>query len=294
MLGVAVLLAAQVLTGFRAAVLGVVQGLTEFIPVSSSAHLVLVPFLAGWPAPSFSFDVAVHFGTALGVVAYFARDLLRLLAGGVRWLIGSRDAEATAQARMIGLLALGSVPAAVAGFLLEDAFHRYFGTSEGVEDVGAPVSAAFLFGTAALLLAAERTIGRRPTDRPGRGIEDLTPIDALMVGVFQAFAIAPGISRSGSTISAAVFRGLSREAAARFSFLLSLPAILGAGILSLPDLPPGSDLGLVTLGVATAAVSGFLAIAFLLRYLRTRTMRPFAAYCVLFGAVSLAFWSQVR
>ncbi len=292
MLGAAALLAAQALTGFRAAVLGMVQGLTEFIPVSSSAHLVLVPFLFDMPVPSLAFDVAVHFGTALGVVAYFARDLIRVLWGTARWLVGRRDADTVARARLIGLLALASVPAAVGGLLVEELFHRYFGTSEGVEDVGAPVTAVFLFGTAALLLAAERFIGRRQTE--GRGIETITPFDALLIGVFQAFALAPGISRSGSTISGGVFRGLSREASARFSFLLSLPAILGAGILSLPDLPAGTDLGLVMLGVATAAVSGFLAIAFLLRYLRTRTMRPFAAYCVLFGAVSLAFWSQVR
>ncbi|MGH2685381.1 MAG: undecaprenyl-diphosphate phosphatase [Actinomycetota bacterium] len=292
MLGVLAVVAAGALTGFRAAVLGVVQGLTEFIPVSSSAHLVLVPFLFDWPVPSLAFDVAVHFGTALGVVVYFARDLARLVWGSARWLGGSRDADARAQARLIALLALASLPAAIAGLFLEDLFHRYFATAEGVDDVGAPLTAAFLFGTAALLLTAERVIGRRQAR--GRGIEDITPFDALLVGVFQAFAIAPGISRSGATISAGVFRGFSREGAARFSFLLSLPAILGAGILSLPDLPAGTDIGVVMVGVAAAAVSGFAAIAFLLRYLRTRTMRPFAAYCVAAAAITLAFWSQIR
>jgi len=159
--------------------------------------------------------------------------------------------------------------------------------------VGAPLTAAFLVGTAAILWAAEAVHARRG-DAERRGLEDLRAIDAVVIGLFQAMAIAPGISRSGATIGAGVFRGLRRDAAARFSFLLSIPAILGAGIVALPDVPADADWGRMAAGAGVAALAGFAAIAFLLRYLRTRTMRPFAGYCVLLAAVSLAFWSQIR
>ena len=122
----------------------------------------------------------------------------------------------------------------------------------------------------------------------------LTVADALVIGLFQALAIAPGISRSGATITAGIFRGLSREAAARFSFLLGLPAILGAGLVAIPEARAGARLGGMVLAAGAAAVTGFLAIAFLLRYLRTRTLRPFAFYCVFVAVVALAFWFQIR
>jgi undecaprenyl-diphosphatase len=278
---------------FRAAVLGLFQGLTEFVPVSSSAHLVLVPFLLRWPIPDLSFDVAVHIGTLVAVVTYFARDLGAIAAGTFRRLGGGGDQEDAANARLLGLLALGSIPAGVAGLLLEGLFEDLFTTTESVDDVGAPLTAIFLLGTAALLWTAEAVYARRADDRH-RTVGDLRVFDALVIGLFQAAAIAPGISRSGATIGAGVLRGLRRDAAARFSFLLSIPAILGAGLVALPDVPADADWGRIALGAAVAAVVGFAAIAFLLRYLRTRTMRPFAGYCVLFAAVSLAFWSQIR
>jgi undecaprenyl-diphosphatase len=278
---------------FRAAVLGLVQGLTEFVPVSSSAHLVLVPFLLRWPVPDLSFDVAVHLGTAVGVIVYFARDLASMLAGAGRWAFRSGSEADAGSARLLGLLVIGSLPAGIAGIILEGLFEDVFTGRQAVDDVGAPVTALFLLGTAALLWIAEAVHARREEART-RTLEDLRVGDALLVGVFQALAIAPGISRSGATIGAGIFRGLRREAAARFSFLLSIPAILGAGIVALPDVPAGTDWTPIAMGAAVAAVTGFAAIAFLLRYLRTRTMRPFAGYCVLFAAVSLAYWSQIR
>jgi undecaprenyl-diphosphatase len=278
---------------FRAAVLGLFQGLTEFVPVSSSAHLVLVPFLLRWPIPDLSFDVAVHLGTAIAVITYFARDLGGMAAGALRWLGGNRSEPNAAQARLLGLLAIGSVPAAAAGILLEGLFEELFTGREAVDDVGAPLTAAFLVGTAAILWAAEAVHARRG-DAERREIDDLSVVDAVVIGLFQALAIAPGISRSGATIGAGIFRGLRRDAAARFSFLLSIPAILGAGIVALPDVPADADWGRMAVGAGVAALAGFAAIAFLLRYLRTRTMRPFAGYCVLLAAVSLAFWSQIR
>jgi undecaprenyl-diphosphatase len=276
----------------RALVLGAVQGLTEFIPVSSSAHLVLVPFLLRWPVPGLAFDVAVHLGTVVALLVYFARDLAAIAAGAARTAAGRGDDDDRSNVRLLLLLAVGSVPAAVAGLLLEGIFEDLFTGREAVDDIGAPVTAGFLVVTAVLLFAAEAVYGRRVAR--GRSVSEVTVADAVIIGILQAVAIAPGISRSGATISAGMFRGLSREAAARFSFLLSLPAILGAALVALPDVPPGADLGPFLAGAAAAAVVGFAAVAFLLRYLRTRTMRPFAVYCVGLAVVALAFWSQVR
>jgi undecaprenyl-diphosphatase len=236
--------------------------------------------------------VAVHLGTALAVVAYFRRDLWRLLVGTVRTLGRRGEPDDRYHARMVMLLAIGTVPAAVAGFLLESLFEDLFTTSEDVDRIGAAVVGVFLLVTAVLLLAAEAVYRR--TAATARDVRTISVWDALIVGVFQALAIAPGISRSGATIAAGLFRGLTREAAARFSFLLSLPAILGAAIVSLPDVPPDADWVGMAVGAAAAAVTGFAAIAFLLRYLRTRTLRPFAAYCVVASAVTLAFWVRLR
>jgi undecaprenyl-diphosphatase len=277
---------------FRSLVLGAVQGLTEFVPISSSAHLVLVPFVLRWPIPDLAFDVAVHLGTALAVVVYFGRDLIGILAGAARVAARRGGPEDRAQARLLLLLLVGSIPAGIAGVLLEGLFEDLFTTGEAVDRIGAPVTAGFLVVTALLMVGAEAVRERRK--RPGRGARDLTVTDALLIGLFQAAAIAPGISRSGATISAGLFRGLERDAAARFSFLLSLPAILGAALVSLPDLPADADWGALIGAAAVAAVTGFAAIAFLLRYLRTRSLRLFAFYCVLAAAVALGFWFQIR
>lgn len=278
---------------FRAAVLGLFQGLTEFVPVSSSAHLVLVPFLLRWPAPDLAFDVSVHLGTLLAVFAYFARDLARLATGSVRWLARRGSAEDRANARLLGLLAIASVPAGIAGFLLEGLFEDLFTGTDRIDDLGAPVTAVALLGTAAILWTAERGYARRG-QRERRPVEDIGVGDALIVGLAQAVAIVPGISRSGATISAGVFRGLRRDAAARFSFLLSIPAILGAGLVALPDVPADADRSRMVVAAGVSAMVGFAAIAGLMRYLRTRTMRPFAVYCVLLAAVALAYWSQIN
>lgn len=273
----------------RALVLGIVQGLTEFIPISSSGHLVLVPFVLGWQGdagfqPGVPFDVAVHLGTALAVVAYFHRDLWGMARGLVRRARGSREPDDVRQTRLVGLLAIGSVPAALAGILLEGFFEELF--------TEPPLVALFLVGTAGLLLAGEAAHDRQ--GKPRRGMEDIRIGDALLMGAFQALAIAPGISRSGSTIVAGLWRRLSRDTAARFSFLLGLPAIIGAGVVQIPDFPAGTDYGPVIAASVVSAVSGFAAIAFLLRYLRRRTLRPFAVYCLLAAAVGLGYWFQIR
>lgn len=262
----------------QAVVLGAVQGLTEFVPVSSSAHLVLVPFLLRWPIPSLSFDVAIHLGTLAALLVYFGADLVRMIAGAARAAAGLGDEHDRQQGRLALLLAVGTLPAAAAGFFLEGFFEELFERPT--------VAAVLLLGTAALIVAGEAVNRRRPPERR-RGMDHVGWWDAVVMGAFQALAIAPGISRSGSTIVAGLFRGLARDAAARFSFLLSIPAILGAAVVAVPDVPPGTDWGATLAAAVVAAVTGFIAIAFLLRYLRTGTMLPFAAYCVALSALSL-------
>lgn len=289
---------------FRAILLGTLQGATEFLPVSSSGHLVLVPWLLGWPAPGLAFDAVVHWGTALAVVAYFWRDWVSLVGAALRSLRGlalrrlraappegqfSEDAGASAakatvepsqgsdEARLAWFILLGTVPAALIGWLLEDFFEGMFGRP------GA--AAAFLLVTAALLTASER-LGRRERD-----LDTLTWFDALLVGLAQALAIFPGISRSGATIATGLARGLRREPAARFSFLLATPVILGAGLLKVVDLAHVGGLAAqaptLVVGFLAAGAVGFGCIHFLLRYLQRRRLYPFAVYCAAVGIACL-------
>lgn len=267
------------MTFFQALIMGLIQGLTEFIPVSSSAHLVLVPWLLGWEPADASlilpFDTVLHLGTLAAVLAIFWRDLLALLAA---WLRSVRTRSlAVPLARPAWALVIGSIPAAVLGFLAEDLVEELF---------QAPAwASAFLLVTALLLLAGERWAG---SERP---VEELRAHHALFIGLFQGLAIAPGISRSGATISAGRFLGLDRAAAARFSFLLATPVIAGAGALQLAKLAGAGglrpNLGLLAVGFVASLVSGYLIIRFLLSYLRRHSLTPFAAYCALAGLLGL-------
>jgi undecaprenyl-diphosphatase len=191
--------------------------------------------------------------------------------------VGGGDDRDRLHGRLAAMLAIGSVPAGAAGLLLGSVFEGLFERPMFV--------ATELLVTAVLLITGEAVYRRRPAGR--RGMDEIGVWDALTMGALQALAISPGISRSGATIVGGLFRGLAREAAARFSFLLSIPAIIGAGIVAVPDVPPGTDWGPTLAGTAVAGVSGFAAIAFLLRYLRSRTMHPFAVYCVALSVVSL-------
>ena len=261
----------------HALILGIVQGLTEYIPVSSSAHLVLVPWLLGWPDSPFTFEVLVQWGTLLGIFVYFWRDLWDIVRGVLVGL-AQRQPLATAPARMGWYIVLGTLPAVVFGLLLKDFFEAVF---------SAPVVvAALLLGTAAILTAAER-LGRRT-----RTTHDLGWLDALVVGFWQVIAMMPGISRSGATIGGAMLRGFDRPAAARFSFLLSVPALLGAGILAIGDLLEANslaaDLPALVVCFVAAAISGYLCIRWLLGYLQRRSLTVFAVYCALFGLFNLA------
>jgi undecaprenyl-diphosphatase len=260
----------------QAIILGIVQGATEFIPISSSGHLVLVPWLFGWDPPGLVFDTVVHWGTLVAVLAYFWRDWLALITAWLRGLCrwDWRDPEA----RLMWLLILGSIPAAVMGFLLEDFFESLFGKPAWV--------GVFLLVTAGLLALSER-LGERT-----RELEYLRWPDALAIGLGQAAAIAPGISRSGATIATGLFRGLQRPAAARFSFLLATPIIFGAGLFKLGDLfsapDPLAQVPALMVGFLAAAVSGYLCIWGLLRYLKQGKLYPFAIYCACAGVFCLA------
>jgi undecaprenyl-diphosphatase len=304
----------------RAIVLGIVQGITEFLPISSSAHLSIVPRLLGYATPTLAFEVLLHFGTLAAVAAYFARDLwafvLCLVAPG---RLGRE--EAATRRRLLALLALASVPAAAVGFLLQ-------GWAD--EQTARPLRASvWLILTTAIMIAAElydRARSRRavpvvpvPTEgaegrvgtraeRFARGaaaapppadaeeeLKRLPAAKAAGIGLAQALALIPGTSRSGVTISAGLFEGVSRATAARFSFLLSIPAILGAGILKLDDLSGATETPAELLaGTVAAAVSGFLAVSFLIRLLRTRTLWPFIWYRLIAGGVFVLLLVTVR
>ena len=283
----------------QAIVLGLVQGLTEFLPVSSSGHLTVVPYLLSWPQPPLAFDVALHFGTLLAVVAYFWGDLWYLATRSVG--VGVEvEGEAARARRTVGLLAVGSVPAAVIGFLFESTFERFFGEPRAV--------AGFLLGTALILWGAEGIRRRRTADLVGVRTRDLAPeqrtidpgrdegtvgwLDTIAIGSAQALAIFPGISRSGATIAMGMARGLSREGSARYSFLLSVPIILGATLAQAGELFTGQSeerlfTGLeIAVGVTVAAVSGYWAIRFLLRYVVTDDLTGFARYVAFFAVLT--------
>lgn len=291
----------------QAIILGVVQGATEFLPVSSSGHLVLVPWLLGWPDPGLAFDAVVHWGTLVSVVVYFHEDLLVLARG---WLAsvrerrlspapvlqptttsgvsGAWDSKGASERRLAWLILIGTLPAVIAGLLFEDMFTRLFSRP--------PWAARFLLLTGLLLVAAEWVRNHRvAAGRTNRlPLAALTLAGALTVGVAQAFAIAPGISRSGATIAAGLLVGLGRRDAARFSFLLATPIILGAGLLQLLHLLQAgnavAEAPALAAGFLAAAVTGFLAIRFLLDYLQRHTLYVFAVYCwiVALGGLLLA------
>jgi undecaprenyl-diphosphatase len=318
-----------VLELFQAIVLGLLQGLTEFLPVSSSGHLQGVPYLLGWDTASLTFDVLVHTATLVAVVTYFRHDLWHLASAGLG--IGDHDARERRNAWvMIGLLAIGTVPAAFAGLAFADVFEAAFDSPRAV--------ALFLYVTALLLWTAERIRRRRieaspslhahlerrgtpeledrpivedvadelplePADEaelddlggsdPGRDVDTLRIRDAVAVGTAQALAIFPGISRSGATIAMGMALGMSRTAAARFSFLLAVPIILGATLSIVPDLgtrPPDTlDFGPVEIaaGMLAAGLSGYWAISTLLAVVQRRDLLGFARYVLVFGTVLL-------
>jgi undecaprenyl-diphosphatase len=267
----------------QAAIVGLLQGLTEFIPISSSAHLELAPWIAGWESDglvgSLAFDVFLHLGTLVALLAYFARDWARYIGA---WFASVRERRIgdDPDRRIAWLLVLATIPAAMIGFalegLIEEAFH---GDSDGAR----LAIAGFLVIGALALWLADRLGSHR------RELTDLTTPSALTIGLSQALALLPGISRSGATITAGLALGLSREAAARFSFLLATPITLGAGLYGsrrlLTEAHTGTEWLAIGVGFVVAAASGMLAIGFLLSWLRRRSVTVFSLYRVALAAV---------
>ncbi len=254
----------------EAIILGIIQGATEFLPISSSGHSYLLPEIFGMHTPNLAEVAIAHLGTLTAVFIYFWRDIWNIVTGVLRGL-AERKPLGNNDARLGWYIFFGSIPAAVVGLLFEDQFDERFGN--------APSAAFFLLVTALFLVLGERLLSGKKT------IEKMSWFDAIFIGVFQMVALFPGVSRSGSTIVGGLLRGLSRELAARYSFLMSIPVILGAGLLGVKDLLEAGNVDVVTLGVlfGSSAVVGYGCIALLLNWVKQRSLYPFAIYCALFG-----------
>jgi undecaprenyl-diphosphatase len=270
------------MTLIQSIILGIIQGLTEFLPISSSGHLVIVPYLLKWSIPAqdaFIFDVLVQLGTLLAVIVYFRKDLYQIILSVIQGLI-RHQLFTDPSARLGWFLVLATIPAVIAGLLFKNLVEKAFSS---------PLAAGlFLLGTAALLVTAE-LVGKRT-----RQIESITWLDALLVGLFQVISLLPGVSRSGSTISGGMIRNLDRPTAARFSFLMSVPIMIGAGTIALVDLIklPNFTGQIPTLiaGFVTAAVVGYFAIHWLLSYLSKRSLYVFAVYSLAVSATVVIFY----
>jgi len=273
----------MLITILQAIVLGIIQGATEFIPISSSAHLIIVPWLFGWNDPaltSLAFDVALHLGTLAAVLVFFAADWARLAKGA--WLsMRERKIGDDPDRKLAWFVVIGTIPGAVAGMLFESKIDRIF------HEPGVPVQpqamiamALIIIWLGAMLLLAEKLAHHV------KSLDQATLKDTVLIGLAQALAIFPGVSRAGSTMTAGLGLGLKREAAAKFSFLLSAPIIAGAGLKSLAEVLSGlktgavvqTDLVLFVVGIAAAAVSGFFVIRFLMKYLTNHPVDIFVYY----------------
>jgi undecaprenyl-diphosphatase len=266
------------MTIIEAIVLGLVQGLTEFIPISSTAHLLIVPSILGWGDPGAAVSAVIQFGTLLAAIIYFFRDIVRLVAGFVRGLI-TRRPLADVDSREAWLVVIGTIPIVVLGLLFKKHIESTFR--------GLWIVTTMVILVAILMQIAEGYAKRRQS----RGFDDMTVMDAVVIGLGQCLALIPGSSRSGSTIMPAIFRGIDRPTAARYSFLLSIPAVGGAGVLELfKERHALAALGWTPIAVAivVAFVSGYASIWFLIRYLRSHTTHVFIYYRYALGIAMIA------
>jgi undecaprenyl-diphosphatase len=273
----------------HAIILGIIQGLTEFLPVSSSAHLALIPWLLGWNDQGLSFDIALHVGTVLAVIVYFFRDWVQIIAQGFGLHIGS-DPALRHNPRLLWLLVLGSVPAGIAGLLVKDLAENVWRNNQ------------YLIGSMLILVGLFMWWADRQGFR-NKDLGNVTPTDSLTIGTAQALALVPGVSRSGITICAGLLRNLDRPAAARFSFLLATPAIAGAAAKDAWDLmrDGGGIAGIphdmrtaLIVGVVVSAITGALTIQFFLNYLRRQSLSFFVWYRLVFGIIVIALATFFR
>jgi undecaprenyl-diphosphatase len=261
------------MTPFQAVVLGILQGLSEFLPVSSSAHLTLAPWVFGWQDPGLSFDVALHVGTLAAVLWYFRAEWVRLLGAAARIVKRGGRIE-SAEERRVGLLVVATVPGAIAGLALERRAEEAF---------RAP---ALIAGALIIMGLILWVVDRAAPSR--RSIDELGWRDAILIGVAQALALVPGVSRSGATITVGRACALTREGAAVFSFLMSMPIIAAAAVLKLPHVLQQGVTVPLALGVVSAAISSWLAITIVLRYVKSHSYGVFAIYRVILGVAILA------
>ncbi|HOW56830.1 MAG TPA: undecaprenyl-diphosphatase UppP [Smithellaceae bacterium] len=253
----------------QSVILGLLQGLGEFLPVSSSGHLIVVPWLLGWPDHGLTFDIALHFGTLIAVVVYFWRDWISLLISGFT-AAGSREG------RLFWYLVLATLPGAAIGYLLEDIAEKVFRNPLLI--------AGALIALGILLFWADKK------SKKEKQLQEITLRTSFLIGLSQALAIIPGVSRSGVTITAGLSLGLTREAATRFSFLLSAPIIFGAAIIKLPHIVAHPSLITINFisGMVVSCLVGLASIGFLLRYVQTKTFLPFVIYRFALGALVIA------
>ena len=269
---------------YQAVILAIVQGVTEFLPISSSAHLALAPWLFGWADQGLTFDIALHFGTLVAVLLYFGRDWIQVLGAGFGLRTGT-DPDLRDNPRLLWMLAAATIPVGIAGLTLE----KYAETT-----LRGPWTIGFMLIAVGLLMGyAEKVAICRKT------IAHVSWFDALAVGVSQALAVVPGTSRSGITITMALFRGMDRASAARFSFLLSTPAIGAAAAKAFYDLHkaggiPVGQQDIFYISMAVSALTGLCVIALFLRFLRRSTLRFFIAYRIVLGIliIALAFFRR--
>jgi undecaprenyl-diphosphatase len=273
---------------FQAAILGLVQGVCEFLPISSSAHLVILPKMMGWPYLGKSFDVALHFGTLSVLVIHFREELSQLGRAAQRYIFHAGKVD-DPSVRLLRLLVLASVPAAVAGFLLDDLVEPY---CQGLFPVG---MFSVLWGVMMGYSEARARIGDASAPASCCGARRLSSLgrkQAFLIGCAQATALLPGTSRTGATLTAGLLSGLSRPEAARFSLLLSIPVVAGAAVFRGWDQlsQPSADWTVVLIGVLTSALAGRFCLKRFLAYLETGSLLPFVAYRVVFGSLVLAWW----
>lgn len=265
---------------FQAFVLGLVQGLGEFLPISSSAHLIIVPWLFNWPDPGLGFDVALHWGTLLAVLVYFRMDIMNLIRGFWHSLFKStRDFQENIYQKLSWLLIIASVPGALIGKLLEAEAEKTFRN---------PVLIAVTLSSFGLAIWLADKMGKKE-----KNLGRITWLDSLWVGLSQALAVIPGVSRSGSTMGAGLFLGFKRADAARFSFLMSIPIIFGAGLVKIEEFTKGVSWPALIVGLISSAIFGFLAIKYLLRFLASHDFKIFVWYrLVLAGLILLIYFGK--
>jgi undecaprenyl-diphosphatase len=263
----------------QAVALGFVQGVTEFLPISSSGHLVLVPWLLGWsiePRAAFIFNVLVQWGTLLAVIMYFRHDLTALIRAAINGLFSGNPLQ-DPDARLAWLILAAGLPATVIGIVFKQQVTEAFKSPLAIS--------FFLLFTAGILFISDRLVKHK------KPISELTPAGALWIGFSQALALFPGVSRSGATIAGGLTRGLSRPESARFSFLIAIPVMFGAGLVAVVDLtklPNGLDQAAPLLsGVLVATVVGYFSIRWLIQYLAQRSLSVFALYCAIVGLIGL-------